>query len=63
MRHVLGALTQIQLARIAAPDLVEWTTTIRGVDMAAHDRVHLSEAERAERRSGARGAMARTVWR
>jgi hypothetical protein len=63
MRHVLGALTQIQLARIAAPDLVEWTTTIRGPDMAAHDRVHLSGDERAERRAGARGAMARTVWR
>jgi len=38
MRTVLGGLAQIQLARAAAPDLVEWTTTIRRPDLRADRR-------------------------
>jgi hypothetical protein len=38
MRTVLGGLTQIQIARAAAPDLVEWTTTIARPDIRADRR-------------------------
>ena len=58
MRHVLTGLQHTQIARMAAPELVEWRTKIRGPDL----RAGRDEATAAYERARARAALALTVW-
>ena len=45
MRHVLTGLQHTQIARTAAPELVEWRTQIRGPDLRTQRREAAFKAE------------------